>query len=181
MHWDLLEEHKEAYDAVVCKKIDELTNLFDIILDDIKLYPSMMCVDVFPCIENIAIEIPKHIKTYYKGFLDEEYKDKMQRKFDLSLDLEKKETGSIYEALNTIFNAESLFGICTSRPVDQSENIKKVADRLSEEVGTTFAECFFVSKHDLNLLQELYIGILYFGWVLRCGNYGILILLGTNE
>lgn len=50
MHWDLLEEHKEAYDAVVCKKIDE------------------------------------------------EYKDKMQRKFDLSLDLEKKETASIYEA-----------------------------------------------------------------------------------
>ena len=47
MQWDLTEEHSRAYDKEVCEKIDELTDLFDIILDDMNLYPSMMCVDVF--------------------------------------------------------------------------------------------------------------------------------------
>lgn len=181
MQWDLIEEHQGAYDEEVCKRIDELTELFDIILDDIRLYPSMMCVDVFPCIESVATEIPKHIQNYYGVFVDEEYKVKMQKKFDTSLNLVKRETGSVYDVLKNIFDANFLLEMCESRPMNQSENIRKVADRLSEKVGTTFAECFSVSKQDLNLLQELYIGILFSGWVLRCGNYGILMLLGTNE
>lgn len=181
MQWDLIEEHHGAYDEKVCKKIDELTDLFDIILNDIRLYPSMMCVDVFPCIESLAIEIPKHIQNYYRIFRDKEYKDKMQKKFDLRLDLVKRETSSIYDALKTIFDADFLLEMCTSRPVNQNENIKKVADTLSENAGTTFTEIFLVSKQDLNILQEEYMGILFSGWVLRCGNYGILILLGTNE
>ena len=65
--------------------------------------------------------------------------------------------------------------------VNHNINIQKVADRISEEVGTSLAECFGVNKQDLNKLQEVYIGILFFGWVLRCGNFGFLILLGTNE
>lgn len=181
MQWDLIEEHQEAYDEEICKKIDELTDLFDIILDDIRLYPSMMCVDVFPCINSLAIEIPRHIQNYYRICLDEEYKDKMQKKFDFRLDLLKKETCSVYDGFKNIFDADFLLKMCTSRPINQDKNIKKVADRLSEIVGTTYTECFWISKQDLNRLQELYIGILFSGWVLRCGSYGILILLGTNE
>ena len=181
MQWDLIEEHARAYDKEVCKKINELTDMFDIIFDDMRLYPSMMCVDVFPCTENLTTEIPIYIQKYYEVFLDEEYRTKMKKKFDFRLSLEKIETCSIYNALKNIFCADFLLERCASRPENQSENIKKVADRLSADIGVTVAENFFVSKQDLNVLAELYIGILFSGWVIRCGNYGILILLGTNE
>lgn len=181
MQWDLIAEHYGAYDEEVCKKIDELTDLFDIILDDLKLYPSMMCVDVFPYTENLAIEIPKHIQNYYKIYSDEGYKVKMQKSFASRLDLEKRENCSVYDAIRSIFDSDFLLDRCETRPVNHNINIQKVADRISEEVGTSLAECFGVNKQDLNKLQEVYIGILFFGWVLRCGNFGFLILLGTNE
>lgn len=181
MQWDLIEEHNGTYDEEVCKKINELIDLFDIILDDMKLYPSMMCVDVFPCIENIDTEIPIYIQKYYEVFLDEEYRTQMQKRFDFRLNLKKIATGSIYKELQNIFGGEFLSKQCVSIPENHHENIKKVADRLSEELGTTVAESFFVSKEDLYVLREVYIGILFSGWVLRCGDYGILILLGTNE
>ncbi len=157
---------------LVCEKIDELTDLFDIILDDMSLYPSMMCVDVFLYRESLAIEIPQYIQNYYEMFHDESYKAKMKKKFDIRLKLEKRECSSIYEALKNIFDNDLLF---------QNKNIKEVADRFSAEVGTTCADFFEICKQDLETLQELYIGILFSGWVIRCGNYGILILLGTNE
>ena len=181
MQWDLLEEHRGTYDKEVCKKIDELTDLFDIILDDMRLYPSMMCVDVFPYGESLSIEIPQHIQNYYEIFHDEEYKAKMQKNFDFRLELEKRECGSVHDALKDIFDNDFLMSMCTSRPANHSKSIKKVSERLSEEAGTTCAEFFAVNKHDLKILQELYIGILFSGWVIRCGNYGILVLLGTNE
>ena len=99
VQWDLIEEHSGTYEKEDCKKIDDLTDLFDIILDDMRLYPSMMCVDVFPYMESLAIEIPKCIQNYYEIFHDEEYKAKMQKNFDLRLELEKRENCSIYDAL----------------------------------------------------------------------------------
>ena len=36
--------------------------------------------------------------------------------------------------------------MCTSRPVNQSKNIKKVATRLSEDVGSTCAKFFEVAN-----------------------------------
>lgn len=181
MQWDLIEEHSGAYDKEVCEKIDELTDLFDIILDDMRLYPSMMCVDVFPYRESLSIEIPQYIQNYYEIFEDEEYKAKMKKNFDLRLELEKRECSSIYDALKNIFENDFLITMCASRPVNQSKNIKKVADQLSTDVGTGYVDFFEICKQDLKILQELYIGILFSGWVIRCGNYGILILWGTNE
>lgn len=181
MQWDLIEEHEGAYDEEVCKKIDELTDLFDIILDDMSLYPSMMCVDIFPCTDSLSIEIPRNIQNYYRTCFDEEYKVKMQKKFDLRFDLVKREKCSVYDALKNIFDVDSLLEMISSLPINHDDNIKKVADRLSEIVGSNYTECFVISKQDLNILQELYIGILFSGWVLQCGSYGILILFGTNE
>lgn len=181
MQWDLTEEHSGAYDKEVCEKIDELTDIFDIILDAMSLYPSMMCVDVFPYRESLSIEISQYIQNYYEMFHDESYKAKMKKNFDIRLKLEKRECSSIYEALKNIFDNDILLAMYASRPVNQSKKIKEVADRLSAEVGTACADFFEICKQDLEILQELYIGILFSGWVIRCGNYGILILLGTNE
>lgn len=181
MQWDLTEEHSGAYDKEECEKIDELTDLFDIILDDMSLYPSMMCVDVFPHRESLSIEIPQYIQNYYEMFHDESYRAKMKKNFDIRLELEKRESSSIYEALKSIFDNDILLAMCAARPVNQSKNIKEVADRLSAEVGTICVEFYEICKQDLKILQELYIGILFSGWVIHCGNYGLLILLGTNE
>ena len=68
-----------------------------------------------------------------------------------------------------------------SRPLNQNENMKYVAKVLAENAGTDTAESFLISKKDLEILQNVYVGILFSGWMLRCGKYGILILLGTNE
>lgn len=181
MQWDLLEEHSIAYEEEICKKINELTDLFDIILDEIKIYPYMLCVDVFPYTECLEIEIPEHIQNYYRMFFDEEYKNEMQKKFNFILHLEKRGQASVYEVLNNIFYEISLLKTYTLEIEKQNKNICKVADILSKKTGTTFAESFNISKHDLNILQEVYIGILFSGWILRCGDYAILIFLGTNE
>lgn len=179
MQWDLLEEHSIAYEEEICKKINELTDLFDIILDEIKIYPYMLCVDVFPYTECLEIEIPEHIQNYYRMFFDEEYKNEMQKKFNFILHLEKRGQASVYEVLNNVFDEISSLEICEFKLV--KTNINKVANTLLENIDNTFAKYFKISKHDLKILQEVYLGILFYGWIIKCGNYAILILLGTNE
>ena len=179
MQWDLLEEHQCVYDKTLCKKMNELTDLFDIIIDDMNLYPNMICVDVFPCKENWNVEISEYIRNYYKEFPDEEYL--VSKNFKFSLDGVKGERHSIIEALKKIFESETVLCRCVSRPLNQNENMKYVAKVLAENAGTDTAESFLISKKDLEILQNVYVGILFSGWMLRCGKYGILILLGTNE
>ena len=139
----------------------------------------MLCVDVFPYTECLEIEIPKHIQNYYKMFCDEEHKNKMQKKFDFTLNLEKRGQASVYEVLNNVFDEISSLEICEFKLV--KTNINKVANTLLENIDNTFAKYFKVNKHDLNILQEVYLGILFYGWIIKYENYAILILLGTNE
>lgn len=86
----------------------------------------MMCVNIFPCRDSLSIDIPRNIQNYYRICLDEEYKVKMQKKFDLRLDLIKREKCFVYDALKNIFDVDSLVEMISSRPINHDDKTSKI-------------------------------------------------------
>ncbi len=186
MYWDLEEEHKAAYDENECAEIDDLTNLFDIILDYMHegngLYPWTMCVDVFFC-DNQKPEstIPKFIQQYYCAYLKEDEKKKVQEMYDPPFDLEDGGAGKIEDVLRDAFHMVHISERWTGTLKQHQENIRIVATKLQEKIGLNCGVKYKLTKKDLECLATVYLGILIEGYIIQCGKYAFLVLTGSSE
>ncbi len=181
--WDLTEEHKNAYNEDICLKIDLLTDLFDEILEYIQdgLYPSMMCVDVFLIDEDIEISMMKIIQKYYNSYIDEECQKQPKNKFSTKLSFQKNGEGEILQIFKNIFTLDNITNRWKGTSEIHYNNVKSVTDKLHEFINCEVVEKYSLNKKDLTLLEDIYIGILFSGSVIKCGKYAILILTGCNE
>lgn len=135
MNWDLLGEHESAYDESGCEKINELTDIFDIVFDYINRgWVLDVCVDVFPCTEEPASEIPRCIQKYYDMYVDESYQKEMKSLFDVTFSTEEVIEESLIDALKSIFDLPTEKS-WTGSVEQHKRNIEKVAEKLIEETG----------------------------------------------
>jgi hypothetical protein len=186
LHWDLTEEHCNAYNEKECQRIDGLTDLFDLILDymysDHGLYPGARCVDVFPCTaEGAETGIPKGIRHYYDMYLDEKYRNLMKKKYQITLALTKMAEGTIEDILGIEFALRNMNPTWKGTEHQNKENIKATAFRLKNLIGADTAILYSLSRQDLKILEETYLGILFDGSVIQYGDIAILSVYGTNE
>ena len=167
MQWDLEDEHSWAYDEELCNRINVITDTFDGILDYTvpKMYPMMACVDVFPCKDNIGYNIPIYIQRYLE--------EGQRSRYDFELTLENKVMGDINTILRSVFLIDKDDGVL----IRINNTSEKLVELLGEDVVTKYS----IDLKDLYILQNEYIGILTEGYVLQCGEYSIVILIGTNE
>ncbi len=185
MQYDLTEEHSIAYDGPLCNTINDITNLFDEILDYLvpAMYPYMACVDVFPCESHPSQDIPKYIQKYFgESCHGDEYKEPMQSKYDFELILEEPQEGDLCTVLGGIFSNS----LVTRKHADITQEqlrirVENVSNKLKQITGVETAIRYSINGKSLRILQEQYIGILTAGYVLSCGGYSIMILIGTNE
>lgn len=184
MHYDLTEEHSNAYDELLCNTINDITNLFDEILDYLvpAMYPYMACVDVFPCESYPSQNIPKYIQRYYDDFQDGEDKEPVQSGYDSELILEAPLEGDLCTILGGIFSNSLVIRKHTDiTPEQLCTRVENVSNKLKQITGVESAIRYSINGKSLRILQEHYLGILTSGYVLACGDYSIMILIGTDE
>ena len=178
MVWDLLDEHKTAYDSDMCNKINKLTDMFDELLMHINnnIYPLEMCVDVFFCNNSIKHSVPQIISKYYDVFVD---KNQTKKYFDKELELQKIDEGTIQEVFERLFLIDNSY---SKESIDiNSANIKRVTANLKKELECNYVERYELNKETLEYLSDVYMGILFYGSILKCNQYAIMILTGTTE
>lgn len=184
MHYDLTDEHATAYNQPTCGVIDNLTNLFDEILDYLvpAMYPNMSCVDVFPCSSDMKREIPKLIQKYFDVDCSEDFEERMQSAFGEEMVLENPLEGDLCTVLGDIFSYSLVRRNSVNITQEQLDvKIRNVSNMLKQITGADTVLRYSIGKDSMGVLEKLYIGILTSGYVLSCGDFSIMILIGTNE
>ena len=181
MMWDLEAEHESAYSEEICKSINDISDLFDPIFEYMyKLQHLDWCIDVFPCEKNPEIEIPQMIRKYYDIYLEEAYREKMQKLFDITLSGKEFCSGTLEEILRYVMHNTQI----GNKEIDWSELdaiIHGIANKLMNDLRQDIVMVYEMNQKDLGVMKEEYFGILFKGYYFKYSHYAFLIVMGSSD
>ena len=188
MQWDLIGEHESAYGEEHGNEIDKLVDMFDAFLDmrHINMRPRSwyeVCIDIFPCDENIETTIPMFIQKYFDMYFDKKYVCQMKAKYSLPLHITKELEGDMEDIFSKIFELYSEDNKNMSRE-DSSEyykRIKNVSADLGRVVNSNEAVLYRIEKDTLDNLADIYLGIVFWGYIVKIKGYSIVVIFGTSD